>query len=972
MTPQTDVGPRKSFVSARLPWIMAGAAAVVYLLTLNTWLVPGSLQAYSRVTGQEWFTEYSLPAFHLVTSPFRWLPETWVPLALDVFSGVCAAIVIGFLARCVALLPQDRTQKQREREQSPSGQLSLPTAWIPPVLACIVCGLQLTFWENATNSSASMFDLVLFAYSVRCLLEFRISQRESWLLRAMAVYAVGMTDSWVLVALLPAFIVGLIWIKGFGFFQLRFLARLFLCGLAGMIFYLYLPLLHLRTDGIFWGSLKENVATQIQGVMYVYRYAPHPLQLLLVLTSVLPILVIGIRWKSQFGDSSPLGSALTTWIFHLTHAVLLGVCIWAAFDAGFSLRDAPGKFGVLDANRDRMLPLYFLEALSIGYLTGYFLLVFKPLAQRGYRKTPTALPRILNTVSVSVVCLVLVLVPIGLLYKNIPQIKMSNGSGWRDYAAALTESLPPQAVVLSDRGDLLLFAQAWLARSGKAADYMFLETHSLKIPAYHRFQRVRYPEIWPPLTKEMYKDNFQFQDPALIDLMMRLQAKAPLYYLHPSFGGYFEMFYQVPHGLVYELKQYPTNTMVSPPLLSEDAFAENEAFWKKHEAAFGELVPSIASPAPGAEPTFRNEWMERMHIPFEKNPTAESLGLSYSRALDTLGVFEQRMGRLDAAGKHFAEAQEFSPINLVAAANLDFNKLLRSGERIAAESPESFEERFGKFNGWEQMLNVNGVFDTATGCLAQGIVFAKGGLNRQAAQQFERVLSLVPDNLLARLWLARSYIVSRTPEKAMPLIADLNAHKDSWENAAITPADVLRIELAADYKNRKIQEIRPMLEHLSAGNQLDVAVQTCIGFGDFTNALMVIEKRLGMNPDDVPSLVTDGLVHLRLGNSDLAIPPLNRAISLQPTNSDARLFRAVAYLQTTNLEDATLDYETLKKTDPTKNASADYGLGEIALRKGDTNTAIGLFERSMSEMPTNSPGARSLEGRIQSLRAGTP
>ena len=111
-----------------------------------------------------------------------------------------------------------------------------------------------------------------------------------------------------------------------------------------------------------------------------------------------------------------------------------------------------------------------------------------------------------------------------------------------------------------------------------------------------------------------------------------------------------------------------------------------------------------------------------MHIPFEKNPTAESLGLIYSRALDTLGVFDQRLGRLDAAGKHFAEAQDFSPNNLVAAANLDFNKKLRSGERVVAESPESFEERFGKFSGWEQMLTVNGGFDTATGCLAQGIV----------------------------------------------------------------------------------------------------------------------------------------------------------------------------------------------------------------------------------------------------------
>src|SRR6185437_3849942 len=61
----------------------------------------------------------------------------------------------------------------------------------PPVLATLACGLQLTFWENATTLSSGMLDLLLFAYSVRCLLEYRISKQESWILRAAVVYALG-------------------------------------------------------------------------------------------------------------------------------------------------------------------------------------------------------------------------------------------------------------------------------------------------------------------------------------------------------------------------------------------------------------------------------------------------------------------------------------------------------------------------------------------------------------------------------------------------------------------------------------------------------------------------------------------------------------------------------------------------------------------------------------------------------------
>lgn len=973
MTTETDVGVNKSFVRTRLPWIVATAAAVFYLFTLNPWLAPKSEQVYARATHQQWYTDPLSPVFHLVTTPFQWLPETWVPLALNVFSVVCAMIVLGLLARSVTLLPQDRTHKQREREQSPFGLLSVPTSWIPPVLAAAVCGLQLTFWENATNSSSGIFDLVLFAYAVRCLLEYRISNRESWLLRATVVYAAGMTDNWLLIALFPAFIAALIWIRGFAFFQLRYLARTFLCGIAGLLFYLYLPLIRMRSDGTFLEWLNFNFGGQLQNVILAYRYAPHPLQLLLVLTSLLPLLVIGIRWKSDFGDSSPLGTVMTTWIFHLTHAVLLGVCIWAAFDTGFSLRDSQAKYLFLEINRDAMLPLYFLGALSIGYLSGYFLLVFRPAVQRGYnyRSEPSS-GRVLNTVSVGVICAVLVLATAGLLYKNVPEIRITNGPAWRQYAEAATENLPSKAVILSDRQDVLNLAHAWLASSGKTSNYVFVETHALKALAYHEYQKASHPEIWPPLTEDMLKQNFRFEDPILTDLLKKLSEKAPVYYLQPSFGSFFEAFYQVPHGLSYEMVQYPTNTMMSPPPMSDAVFAENEDFWKRHEASFQGLLPFIAPPGPGSAPTFRRGWMKQMHIPFATNSTALGLSLIYSHALNTLGVMDQRLGRLDAAGAHFAEAQEFSPNNTVAEANLEFNKKLRAGERIVADSPEAFEGRFGNINSWGQSINLNGPFDTATGCLAQGIVFSRTRLIRQGVQQFERVLSLAPDNQLARLWLARTYIGSRTPEKALPLVEELKNHPDARDDASITPADFLILELTAEYANRKTNEIRAILEPLSSRNLLDAAVETCIRFGDFSNAAIVIDKRLQANPDDVPALLADGYVNLHLNNPGQAVAPLTHALSLEPTNSDVRMLRAAAYFGSGRIDEATLDYQTLQKADPSKDILVEYALGEIALRRRDTNAAIRCFELSIEKMPTNSAAAKLLTEKINTLKGIPP
>jgi len=312
MTTRTEAGAGKSFASTLLPWIVAGLLAVVYLLSLNHWLSFKNLQAVARATGQTWTPDVYAPLFSLITSPFRWLPESAVPVAMNLFSVVCAFFTVVLLARCVALLPHDRTAKQRERQHGSAALLSVSLAWLPLVLAVLICGLQLTFWENATTSSVGMFDLVLFAYSVRCLMEYRVSKAESWLLRAAVVFAAAATDAWVMILLFPAFLAAMIWIKGLSFFHLRFLARLFLCLLAGLLFYLYLPLLHLKSSGAFWLPLKENISAQFFQVEYIFRYTPHYVQLVLILTSLLPILVIGIRWTATFGDTSQIGRSLAT------------------------------------------------------------------------------------------------------------------------------------------------------------------------------------------------------------------------------------------------------------------------------------------------------------------------------------------------------------------------------------------------------------------------------------------------------------------------------------------------------------------------------------------------------------------------------------------------------------------------------------------------------------------------------------
>jgi tetratricopeptide (TPR) repeat protein len=971
MTNRTEAGAEKSFISTLLPWAIAGALAIVYLLTVNHWISFNNMHAVARTTGQTWTMETYAPLFVLVTAPFHWLPEAWVPLALNLFSVVCAFFVLVLLARCVVLLPHDRTEKQREKGRSAFASLS--SAWVPPVLAVLICGLQLTFWEDATCLSLGMFDLLLFAYAVRCLLEYRGDKRESWLLRAAVIYAAVATDSWVIVALSPFFLGAIIWIMGVSFFQLRFVSRLFLCFVIGALLFFYLPLLHARSDGFFWEPLKRNLAVELYPVKVVFHYLEHYVQLYLVLTSILPILLISIRWKASFGDTSNLGVTLATWVLHLVHFAFLIICIWAAFDTGFGLRDPAGKYPFLAQNRDALLPLYFLAALSIGYFTAYFLLVFKPLIRRG--RPVSELEKFLSRASSLFIYALLVLAPLGLLCKNLASIRSTNGPMLQNYAAALTENLPANGVLLSDNPASLLLTRGWLARSGKQQNFLFLDTGSLRYLAYYRFQTRLHPEQWPQVFTNVTSGDAVIPELQLAKIVRDLSKQHPVYYLHPSFGYYFDVFYPVPHGVVNELRLYPTNAITPPPLSDAD-FAENEASWKQHAAELAALQPGIAPPPPQQKRTARERWLEVMQIPFEKNITATFLASTYSRALNTWGAAAQRAGHLEAAAAHFDQAVQLEPDNIVASANLEFNKKLLKGVRVSADNPAAFQQRFGNVGDWDSILNRNGLFDEPTGCLAQGIVFHRGHLDRQAAQNFLRSIALAPDGLLARLWLSRVYVVLNRPQESLALIDELKARSNLWLEDAIFPADILQVELAANYVGDSPEKVERLVKTTVSQKPpdpllLDTTIQVASFYRDYTNALLALDKQLQVAPDNVTSLVNKGFLEIQITNYNAAIPALTQAISLEPTNTTAIFCRAVCYFETGRLDESQRDYELLRKINP-KGYPAYHGLAEIALRKKDTNTAILNYRLDFTNAPPNSEEANYAVEHLKKLTNSPP
>jgi tetratricopeptide (TPR) repeat protein len=976
MANEKRIDPRNFFVPRFLPWLLAAAALAVYGLTLNHWVSLLNLQTVARLSGWTWQPEVYNPIFFAVTYPFHWLPAAKIPVALNLVSAACAALTLGLLARSVAILPHDRTDVQREREQSDFSFLTGWCAWLPPVFAVVAAGLQMTFWEQATNCTGEMFDLLLFAFVIWLLLEYRLDEREGRLFLAAVIYSAGMSENWAMVGFLPVFIGTVIWIRGLSFFNLRFLTRMILCGLAGMLFYLLLPLLAVVSHKMpitFWQALRLNLVAQWD-VVKLFFVQPEVRKTVLLLSpaSLLPVFVMAIRWRSSFGDNSKVGLALASFMFHVIHAVLLFVCVWVAFDAPFSPRHQ--GFGL------PFLTFYYLGALSVGYYSGYFLVVFGKAAEdrsrersrkRSHRQRLDPFQSINRVVTVSV-WLFAAFAVTGLAYKNIPQIRDANDDTFKKYAALVEENLPRTGgILLSDDPRRTFFIQAALAKDGRAKEFLPLETASLKYPSYHIFLHNRFPKIWPDTVSAVEATN-GVSPLHLIKLLATLAKTNELYYLHPSFGYYFEQFCMEPHGLVYKLITLPDDTLL-PPQPDKNLIASNETFWAQAEAmAFAPIIRAVTPPDPNAPETFGEKLLDRFHIPREPNPNAGVAGTFYSRSLDFWGVKLQRAGYLTNAAAHFDMAQRLNPDNVVAQINLDFNHSLQAGQTVPVDLTKATTDQFGKYNSWDAVLNENGPFDEPSFTFENGVILMRGGLMRQAVEPFYRVSQLAPDNLPARLWLAQAYLASRLPDRALDT---LHAPLDQPEQFSLNTTNSAQINIlaAAAYfqKNDNARAVGLVQTEISRQptneDLLVTAVQVYLRRGLFTNALTIIDRKLQDTPDNPTWLFGKGYASIQMKDYPDAITALTHLLSIQATNNDALFNRAVAYLQSGQLDAAHADYQTLGQTF-TNSFQVAYGLGEIAWRKHETNEAIKNYELYLATANTNTSEATNIIERLKSLK----
>lgn len=965
MIAEEQVSPPQTRPILLSPWLVFLAALLLYLLTLNHWVTLQSASLVATVTGWQWHPaplpwrqQFEPPLLVILTAPFRVLPLNLQPVVLNVFGAFCASLILALLAASVRLMPHDRTREQRLREPGAYALLSIKGAFVPPLFAVLMLGLSSVFWRQAVVISSQMIDLLFFALVVYCILRYRITQNERLLGLSAFIYGLGMANDGAFLGFLPVFVGAMLWIKGLQFFTLRFLGRTVACGIAGFLLCLLVPAMASLgpNHDNFWFVLHRQLGTET----YFLRSIPKYVVAIAALPTLVPVLFAAIRWPSFEGEISAAGNAINRVMLHMLHIVFLVLPIVTFFNFKYSpnllMRESPTEF----------LTFYYAAAMAIGYFSGYLLLVCGRRSLRHWEQ-PSAVIKALDGLLVGVVYAASLAAPVLLAVQAYPRIAAENSPALARFADSMLAGLPARALVLSDDPIRLYLLQAAASRRGRNAGDILIDTREFGYREYLESLVARYPELKPLMRAPKTLPRI-LPTRALVDFLYRVNSQYPIYYLQPSFGYYFEAFYEMPHGVVFEMNRF-TNNAASPPLATAAQIKYNDEFWQNE---FRTALTSLPRP-------------------IRDDIDAVAVRNMYSVSMDCWGVELQRASQLKPAGAMFDAAYKVDTNNFVASINGQYNGRLQHNNHKPIDVTDDFYQAVSLYGGFLQLLKYGGTPDEPNLDLEWGQAMAQNGQLRQAAAMFERRLQLLPGDLPAQLAMAKTYVDLHQPDRALALVSSLRG-----ANQQVDPWQLIRIEALASVAKNNYGDAEKRLQSAVASNpgdagRLDTLAQVYRGQGYdlmhagknkqagmcFSNAVDCFDRELkalnvqgfseAQNTERTDVLLRKAELQMMTRSFSGAVDTLSQVMDLDPSNRTALLNRAIAEAQMNQMQAAKEDYQKLRQLLPAHPYVVDYGLAEIAAAEKNKDDEIHYLHRYLTSAPDDTQEYQRIKARLQKL-----
>jgi tetratricopeptide (TPR) repeat protein len=137
-------------------------------------------------------------------------------------------------------------------------------------------------------------------------------------------------------------------------------------------------------------------------------------------------------------------------------------------------------------------------------------------------------------------------------------------------------------------------------------------------------------------------------------------------------------------------------------------------------------------------------------------------------------------------------------------------------------------------------------------------------------------------------------------------------------------------------------------------------------YGQYTNALRLIDRQLARTPNDPTWIYGKGCDSLQIGANDDAVSAFTKYLEIITNNPAALLNRALANFKSDRLEAARADLLHLQAS-LANNFQVAFALGEIAWRQHQTNEAIRNYRVFLTNAPPNVTELNTVRERLTHL-----
>lgn len=322
----------------------------------------------------------------------------------------------------------------------------------------------------------------------------------------------------------------------------------------------------------------------------------------------------------------------------------------------------------------------------------------------------------------------------------------------------------------------------------------------------------------------------------------------------------------------------------------------------------------------------------------------------------------QRMGndQLQAAATYFYWALEVNENNQAADLNLKFNEVLNLDMDLATLEEESIKF-FNTFNRAEVAMLTGPVDEIHyRALLGKNLSNEEVGMVRQAIPEFNRVLSVEPENFQALSGMVNVMLQAGNLDAAIEHMTKLQSTTAGAKLTLSQTQDLSILQGWIKIAGKQFVEAEAILtkaleEFPSNIKMLEALYRTYNVSGQHDKALKTANRILELAPQSSEALLDKASSLMMLEKYDLALEPLDKALTLSTNrlgmvNRTARINRAIALLKGNQTEAARDQYLELKEDLPTL-YKIDFGLAQVYEKLGNEQLTLESYQSYLSRAP---------------------